>query len=63
MADHIWRFLKELHLERQPLGAGATVKPLVTMWERRAELDGFAPTMEAVRNAVPSLQVSRDAYY
>jgi glutathione S-transferase len=26
------------------------------MWERRAELDGFAPVMEAVRNALPGLK-------
>ena len=26
------------------------------MWERRAELDGFAPTMEGVRNSVPGLK-------
>jgi glutathione S-transferase len=26
------------------------------MWERRAELDGFAPTMEGVRNAVAGLK-------
>jgi len=30
----------------------------VTMWERRAELEGFAAVMEAIRNA---RQVSRDA--
>ena len=29
------------------LGSDATAKALVAMWERRAELDGFAPTMEA----------------
>ena len=26
------------------------------MWERRVELDGFAPTMEGVRNAAASLK-------
>lgn len=26
------------------------------MWERRAELDGFAPVMEGVRNAVAGLK-------
>ena len=31
-------------------------KALVTMWERRAELEGFAAAMEAVRNAVPGLK-------
>jgi glutathione S-transferase len=41
------------------LDAGATiaeVPALVTMWERRVELDGFVPTMEGVRNAVPVLK-------
>src|SRR5712675_60919 len=52
----IWRFLEESHTERPLLGSGATAKALVTMWERRAELDGFAPTMEGVRNSVPGLK-------
>ena len=52
----IWRFLEESHPERPLLGSDATGKALVTMWERRAELDGFAPTMEGVRNAVPGLK-------
>jgi glutathione S-transferase len=52
----IWRFLEESHPERPLLGSDATAKALVTMWERRAELDGFAPTMEGVRNAVPGLK-------
>jgi glutathione S-transferase len=52
----IWRFLEETHPERPLLGRDATGKAVVTMWERRAELDGFAPTMEAVRNAAASLK-------
>ncbi len=28
---------------------------MVTMWERRAELEGFAAVMEGVRNAAPRL--------
>lgn len=28
-------------------------RALVTMWERRAELEGFAAVMEGVRNAAP----------
>jgi glutathione S-transferase len=38
------------------LGTSAKLKALVTMWERRAELDGFAPVMEGVRNAVAGLK-------
>lgn len=52
----IWRFLEESHPERPLLGSDATSKALITMWERRAELDGFAPTMEGVRNSVPGLK-------
>jgi glutathione S-transferase len=52
----IWRFLEESYPEHPLLGSGATGKALVAMWERRAELDGFAPTMEGVRNAVPGLK-------
>jgi hypothetical protein len=36
-------------------GGDATSKALVTMWEGRVELDGFAPTMEGVHNAVAGL--------
>src|SRR5260221_7898106 len=52
----IWRFLEESRPDRPLLGSDATGKALVAMWERRAELDGFAPTMEGVRNAVPGLK-------
>jgi glutathione S-transferase len=52
----IWRFLEETHPERPLLGSDATGKALVAMWERRAELDGFAPTMEGVRNSVSGLK-------
>jgi glutathione S-transferase len=52
----IWRFLEETHPERPLLGRDATSKALVTMWERRVELDGFAPTMEGVRNAAAGLK-------
>jgi glutathione S-transferase len=52
----IWRFLEEAYPEHPLLGSDATSKALVTMWERRAELDGFAPTMEGVRNAAAGLK-------
>src|SRR5712664_90465 len=52
----IWRFLDETHPGGSLLGSDATSKALVTMWERRVELDGFAPTMEGVRNAVAGLK-------
>jgi glutathione S-transferase len=52
----IWRFLEETYPERPLLGGDATSRALVTMWKRRAELDGFAPIMEAVRNAAAGLK-------
>ena len=52
----IWRYIEETYPERPLLGVDATSRALVTMWERRVELDGFAPTMEGVRNAVAGLK-------
>ncbi len=51
----IWRYLEEVYPEPPLLGVTAKEKALVTMWERRMELEGFAPVMEAVRNAAPGL--------
>lgn len=52
----IWRYLEEAHPATPLLGNNAAEKGLITMWERRAELDGFIAVMEAVRNAVPGLK-------
>jgi glutathione S-transferase len=52
----IWRYLEEIHPARPLLGTTPKGKALVTMWERRAELEGFAAVMEAVRNAAPGLK-------
>jgi glutathione S-transferase len=51
----IWRYLEETYPTPPLLGTSPKDKALVTMWERRAELEGFAAVMEAVRNAVPGL--------
>ena len=51
----IWRYLEETHREFPLLGLTAKDKALVTMWERRVELGGFAAVMEAVRNTLPVL--------
>src|SRR5258708_1056440 len=52
----IRRYLEETQPEPPLLGATPKTKALVAMWERRAELEGFAAVMEAVRNAVPALK-------
>jgi glutathione S-transferase len=51
----IWRYLEEAYPATPMLGVTPKDKALVTMWERRAELEGFAAVMEGVRNAAPSL--------
>jgi glutathione S-transferase len=55
-APAISRYLEETFPERPLLGATPRDKALVTMWERRMELEGFAAVMETVRNAVPGLK-------
>ncbi|HXX01161.1 MAG TPA: glutathione S-transferase [Candidatus Acidoferrales bacterium] len=52
----IWRYLEETYPEPPMLGRDAKGDALVTMWERRVELEGFAPTMEGVRNAAAGLK-------
>jgi glutathione S-transferase len=52
----IWRYLEETYPDWPLLGTTPKDKALVTMWERRAELDGFAAVMEGVRNALPGLK-------
>jgi glutathione S-transferase len=52
----IFRYLEETYPDPKLLGTTAKEKALVTMWERRAELEGFAAVMEGVRNTVPRLK-------
>ena len=52
----IWRYLEEIAPNPPLLGGSPKDKALVTMWERRAELEGFAAAMEGVRNAMPGLK-------
>ena len=42
---------EEAYPTRPLLGKTPKEKALVSMWERRAELEGFAAVMEGVRNA------------
>jgi glutathione S-transferase len=52
----ILRYLEEIHPDSPLHGTSAKERALVTMWERRAEQEGFASVMEAVRNAVAGLK-------
>src|SRR6202453_736869 len=52
----IWRYFEETYATPQLLVLTPKDKALVTMWERRAELEGFAAVMEGVRNAVARLK-------
>jgi glutathione S-transferase len=52
----ICRYLEETHPDNPLMGSSPEEKALVAMWDRRAELEGFAPVMEGVRNAVPGLK-------
>ena len=52
----ILRFLEETYPTTPLLGTSPKDKALVTMWERRMELEGFAPVMETVRNNAAGLK-------
>jgi glutathione S-transferase len=51
----IWRYIEEAYPATPLLGATPKERAQVTMWERRAELEGFAAVMEGVRNAATRL--------
>lgn len=52
----ILRYLEEAYPGTPLLGTSPADKALVTMWERRMELEGFAAVMETIRNKVPGLK-------
>jgi glutathione S-transferase len=52
----ILRFLEETYPNTPLLGTSPKDKALVTMWERRMELEGFAAVMETVRNNAAGLK-------
>jgi glutathione S-transferase len=52
----IQRYLEDAFPDHPLFGTDAVEKALVTMWERRVELEGFASVMEAIRNVLPGLQ-------
>jgi glutathione S-transferase len=52
----IMRYLDEAFPEKPLLGTTPKDKGLIAMWERRAELEGFAAVMEGVRNKLAGLK-------
>jgi len=52
----ICRYIEETHPTPSLLGETAKEKAQVSTWERRAELEGFAAVMEAIRNSAPGLR-------
>jgi glutathione S-transferase len=52
----ICRYIEEAHPTPPLLGETAKEKAQVSMWERRAELEGFAAVMEAIRNSASGLK-------
>jgi len=52
----IMRYLDEAFPEKPLLGSTPRDKGLIAMWERRAELEGFAAVMEGVRNKIAGLK-------
>lgn len=52
----IWRYIEEAYPQRPLLGTTPKDKALITMWERRAEQEGFASVMEGIRNAAAGLK-------
>lgn len=52
----IQRYLEETYPAVPLLGVTPKEKAIVGMWDRRAELEGFASVMEAIRNTVPGLK-------
>jgi glutathione S-transferase len=52
----IMRYLDEAFPQRPLLGATPKDKGVIAMWERRAELEGFAAVMEGVRNNLAGLR-------
>jgi glutathione S-transferase len=52
----IIRYLEEVQPNPPLLGTLPKEKAMITMWERRMELEGFAPVMETVRNGAAGLK-------
>jgi len=51
----IQRYLEEVQPDPALLGHRPLDKARITMWDRRVDLDFFAPALEGIRNAIPGL--------
>ncbi len=49
----ICRYLEELHPEPSLMGSTPQERAVIEMWNRRVELDGMVPAVQAIRNKVP----------
>ena len=52
----IMRYLDDVFPAKPLFGANPQERAIVSMWERRVELEGFAAAMEGLRNKLPGLQ-------
>ncbi|MFB9127273.1 glutathione S-transferase [Paraburkholderia dipogonis] len=52
----IQRYIEDVYPDAPLFGSTPKDKALITMWERRAEQEGFASVMEAIRNTAPGLK-------
>ncbi|REE21867.1 glutathione S-transferase [Paraburkholderia sp. BL27I4N3] len=52
----IQRYIEDVYPATPLFGTAPKDKALITMWERRAEQEGFASVMEAIRNTAPGLK-------
>jgi glutathione S-transferase len=52
----IMRYLDEAYPDSPLLGSNPKEKAIIAMWERRAEIEGFAVVMEGVRNSADRLK-------
>ena len=52
----ICRYLEELHPEPALFGHGPKEKALIEMWSRRAEIMGYLPTADMLRNSSPAFE-------
>lgn len=52
----IQRYIEDVYPDAPLFGTTPKDKALITMWERRAEQEGFASVMEAIRNTAPGLK-------